>query len=204
MFLSHDLLSSVSLLIYAAAIIQNLLQSKSSNLVPRKTFRKWCQHLVRVGRSAESRIGQRVIGSKAEVMWYYESVANHSLATPSASDSHCYAFWNRYYSVSCPNLRSADLPTPNSHPLLPKSSLPLLKYIHSFSATSSSCIPMPSSFLALNCACRSEVTVTSSSPPPVYVASRYVNANNVLSKNWERRLLTVLSASANIDVSITE
>jgi hypothetical protein len=31
-----------------------------------------------------------VIGSKAEVTWYYETVANHSLATPSASDSHCF------------------------------------------------------------------------------------------------------------------
>ena len=51
-------------------------------------------------RSAESRFGQRVIGSKAEVTWYYETVANHSLATPSASDSHPYAFWHRYYSVS--------------------------------------------------------------------------------------------------------
>ena len=33
-----------------------------------------------------------MIGSKAVVTWYYETVANHSLATPSASDSHRYAF----------------------------------------------------------------------------------------------------------------
>ena len=46
---------------------------------------------LQVDRSAESRFGQRVIGSKAEVMWYYESVANHSLATPSASDSRRFA-----------------------------------------------------------------------------------------------------------------
>ena len=32
-----------------------------------------------MGRSGERRFGQRVIGSKAEVTWYYESVANHSL-----------------------------------------------------------------------------------------------------------------------------
>ena len=57
-------------------------------------------HELEVDRSAESRFGQRVIGSKAEVTWYYETVANHSLATPSASDSHPYAFWHRYYSVS--------------------------------------------------------------------------------------------------------
>ena len=31
-----------------------------------------------------------MIGSKAEVTLYYETVANHSLATPSASDSHCF------------------------------------------------------------------------------------------------------------------
>ena len=46
--------------------------------------------MMSVDRSAESRFGQRVIGSKAEVTWYYETVANHSLATPSASDSHCF------------------------------------------------------------------------------------------------------------------
>ena len=56
--------------------------------------------ILSVDRSAESRFGHRVIGSKAEVTWYYETVANHSLATPSASDSHRYAFWHRYYSFS--------------------------------------------------------------------------------------------------------
>ena len=151
---------------------------------------------------AQSRRGRAGLDELILFFFYYETVASHSRWRPL---QRCYAFGNRYYSVSCPTLRSADLPTPNSHPLLPKSSFPLLKihslYSHSFSATSSSCIPMPSSFLALNCACRSEVTVTSSSPPPVYVASRYFNANNVLSENWERRLLNVLSASANIDVS---
>ena len=131
-------------------------------------------------------------------MWYYETVADHSLATPSASDSHCYA---RFLpnSAFCRPAHS-ELSSPSSQVLFSSAKIHSL-FTHSFSATSSSCIPMPSSFLALNCACVSEVTVTSSSPRPVYVASRYFNANNVLSENWERRLLNVLSASANIYVS---
>ena len=42
---------------------------------------------MRVGRSGERRFGLQVIGSKAQVTWYYETGANHSQATPSASDS---------------------------------------------------------------------------------------------------------------------
>ena len=38
-----------------------------------------------------------MIGSKAEVTWYYETVANHSQATPSASDSR------RYVGLAIPN-----------------------------------------------------------------------------------------------------
>ena len=75
--------------------------------------------LLRVGRTGESRFGQRVIGSKAEVTWYYETVANHSLATPSASDSHRYAFWHRYYSflftISVQNLIFTN-PVGNANP----------------------------------------------------------------------------------------
>ena len=46
---------------------------------------------VRVDRSSERRFGLRVIESKAEVTWYYETVANHSQATPSANDSRRFA-----------------------------------------------------------------------------------------------------------------
>ena len=53
-----------------------------------------CGREVAVGESSERRLEQRVIGSKAIVMWYYETVANYSLATPSASDSHLYACAN--------------------------------------------------------------------------------------------------------------
>ena len=54
---------------------------------------------IAVGRSGERRLGQRVIESKASVMWYYETVADHSLATPVASDSHAPDTLPSYFSL---------------------------------------------------------------------------------------------------------
>ena len=49
-----------------------------------------------------------MIGSKASVMWYYEKVANHSLATPSASDSEEVGGVGREYSSPLAPPREPD------------------------------------------------------------------------------------------------
>ena len=58
---------------------------------------------IAVGRSGERRLGQRVIESKASVMWYYETVADHSLATPVASDSHAPDTLRSHAQIKCIN-----------------------------------------------------------------------------------------------------
>ena len=69
----------VQKLVWSPALVPRLLFLIQRMVLLRLLFLIQRMVLLRVGRSAESRFGQRVIGSKAEVTWYYESVANHSL-----------------------------------------------------------------------------------------------------------------------------